>query len=133
MVRKRPRLAEIFWSIALSCSRRRKLQVSIMPTKTDRDVSRGFHFQNDGTEPVICCLEPWADELKIGPGESCRFVLSGPAVGEPQMVWAPGRITIYAGEGSVGKLERTKQHSRHEMVAIPHDMSQFGNLTIPTK
>ena len=77
-----------------------------MPTTAIRDVNRSFCFQNDGAEAVICCLEPWADELQVGPGESCRFVLIGPEAGEPHLAWAPGRITVYAWEGSGGQLER---------------------------
>lgn len=77
-----------------------------MPAPVSRVVNRSFCFQNDGAEPVICCLEPWADELRVGPGESCRFVLTGPEAGEPHLACAPGRITVYAWEGAEGQLER---------------------------
>lgn len=52
-------------------------------------------FTNDGTEPILVWLEPWADEVHLPAQSTVRFVApNGVDVGDLEQ--APDQITLWA-------------------------------------
>ena len=68
------------------------------------DVKHAFWIRNAEDEPVLLCLEPWADETHLASGNEYQVVFEGPAGEWPAIQWSKDRITVYGWSGSVASV-----------------------------
>ncbi len=76
-----------------------------MMSKTDSNLVKmsrqWFWISNSEDDPVVLCIEPWANEIQLLSGNNYQVVFEGPEGGFPEVRWSKTRITLYGWSGSV--------------------------------
>jgi hypothetical protein len=68
------------------------------------DVQHAFWIRNADSDPVLLCLEPWANETHLASGKEYVVVFEGPAGGCPGIELSKDRTTAYGFSGSVAAV-----------------------------
>lgn len=59
---------------------------------------------SDELNPIVLCLEPWANEISIQPNSDYLVVFEGPLGHYPAVKWSKERITVFGWPGSVAQI-----------------------------
>lgn len=81
-------------------------------------------FTNDGAEPMLVWLEPWADELQLPPRSTVRFMAAnGEGVGELEQ--AHDQITLWANADIVQVfIDEVLQETASASIAAPAGLTK---------
>ena len=58
-------------------------------------------IRNSAANPIVLCLEPWANELSISNGDDYLVVFEGPQGEFPAVEWGKETVTVYGWSGCV--------------------------------
>jgi hypothetical protein len=60
--------------------------------------------RNSGDEPLVLCVEPWANEILMEPGKAYLAVFDGPEGKFPNVEWRKDSITLHGWSGSMAQV-----------------------------
>ena len=60
--------------------------------------------RNSDRSAKTLCIEPWADEFPMRPGDEWQIVFDGPEMGHPAVDSGTHRITVYGWSGATAAV-----------------------------
>jgi len=84
-----------------------------------KPIQQNLWIRNPLAERVTLCIEPWANELFIPPGDTYLVTFEGPEGQFPAVEWGERRITVYGWSGSVASIFRGEEKLLSCEVPVP--------------
>jgi len=92
----------------------------------DQNHTQRLRVSNIYSEPIILCLEPWADEILIPSKVSFEIVAEGPKGDHLEVTFEERRVSVYGWSGSI--LSVFQDGEKLLECAIPAPRTPRGSL-----
>ncbi len=84
-----------------------------MNKESEAKINGSLALTNSGADELRVTLEPWADNVVIGPGQTVHVSYSGPAGGRIEIDVGQGELVVYGWEGSTMSIDTGAHDTSH--------------------